>query len=245
MRALSFVFAASVAVTAACGGGESRPGPIGKHFDEQYIVEYPIDQKQAVVQTQNDFNVAKMENATAEHKYNEFESQLSVAKNDAKAAKLGVDSAKTNKKSADTSADQNRMNEASKQQHAAELLAKAADARVKYFQSYAHFLDEYRNYTAATMYWREAQYELAKSQLAQKNNKAPKGVNYGDYSKQEGDRSNAAQHWKGKSDSARSKAISEEANWKSAQDAADRENGHPSMLADPLAPNGPSAGQQP
>lgn len=244
MRALSFLFAV-IAATAACGGGESRPGPISKHFDEQYIVEYPMDQKQAVVQTQNDFNVAKMENATAEHRYNEFESQLSVAKNDAKAAKLGVDSAKTNAKAAQTSADQNRINEASKSQHTAELLAKAADARVKYFEAYAAFLDEYRNYTAATMYWREAQYELAKSQLAQKNNKAPKGVNYGDYSKQEGDRSNAAQHWKGKADSARQKALSEESNWKSAQDNADRENGHPSMLPDPMAPTGQPGMQQP
>ena len=56
---------------------------------------------------------------------------------------------------------------------------------MKYFEAYRDYLKRYWRYTQENMYWREAQYELAKAQLAKKNNIAPKGVDYDDFPKQE------------------------------------------------------------
>src|SRR6185295_7728728 len=165
MRLPSKIFAiAVVAIAASCGGSsDSPPGPLGKHFDDMYIAAIPLDQKQNVVKTQNDWSVSKMENAKAEADLNELNSQVSVVKNELKAAKLQVDSAISNKKSAEASADTNRMNTAQKDLHTAELLAKAAEARVKYYEAYRNYLKRLARYTAENMFWRESQYELAKS----------------------------------------------------------------------------------
>jgi chromosome segregation ATPase len=237
MRTLSKIFAAGLLTMAmACGGSsDSAPGPLSKHFDDMWISSVPTDQKQSVVQTQSDYSTAKMENANAESHYNEFATQLSVARNEQKAAHLGVDSAKSQKKAADQSADNNRMNQATKDLHTAESLAKAADARVKYFEAYLDFLKRYWRFAQETMYWREAQYENAKSSIAQKNNKQPKGVNYNDFPKQEQDRGGRAQKAKSKVDDAQRKAVSARQTWQSQQQQADTDNGHPSNLADPMA----------
>src|SRR5215813_6986530 len=132
------VLAASLALGAAlgaCGGGDSPPGPLAKHFDDMYIAAVPPAQKPTVVQTQQDWSVARMENAKAEADLNESLTQLQIAQNDQKAAQLGIDSAASAKKSAEASADTNRMNQAAKDMHTAEDVAKAADARVKYVQA--------------------------------------------------------------------------------------------------------------
>ena len=41
--------------------------------------------------------------------------------------------------------------------------AKAAEARVKYFEAYRAYLKRWHRYTQENMYWREAQYEDAKA----------------------------------------------------------------------------------
>src|SRR4051812_29692539 len=113
MRALSKIFAngvvfATLVVGAACGGSsDSPPGPLGKHFDDMYIAAIPLDQKQSVVQRQNDWSMAKMENAKAEADVNESDTVLLVVRNDQKAARLAIDSALSNKKYAEASADTN------------------------------------------------------------------------------------------------------------------------------------------
>src|SRR6185295_6118823 len=54
-------------LVAGCGGAsDSPPGPLGKHFDDMYIATIPPGQKPTVVQTQQDWSVARMENAKAE-----------------------------------------------------------------------------------------------------------------------------------------------------------------------------------
>src|SRR6185503_12846053 len=103
-------------------------------------------------------------------------------------SKLAVDSAISAKKSAEQSADMNRMNNAQKDLRAAEDSQKAAQARVKYFEAYRAYLKRYHRYTQENMYWREAQYESAKATLAKANNIQPKGVNYEDFPKQLTDR---------------------------------------------------------
>ena len=143
-----------------------------------YIARIAPADKPDVGKTEQDWSLARAENAKSEADLNELNTQLTVVRNEQKAAKLGVDSAVTTKKSADASADTNRINQATKDLHTAEDVAKAADARVKYFEAYRDFLQRQLRYTQEVMYWREAQYELAKAQTAQKASIAPKGVSF-------------------------------------------------------------------
>ncbi len=232
--------AAVSAALGGCGGGDAPPGPLAKHFDDMYIATVPPAQKPSVVQTQNDWSVARMENAKAKAEYNESATQLSVAQNDQKAAHLGVDSAVANKKAAETSADSNRMNQAAKDLHTAEDLAKAADARVKYLEAYRGYLQVAMRYAQENMYWREAQYEVAKAQVGQGNHIAPKGVEYGAFPDQEKDRRKRTDSAKERLDTEKGHVQSARENWMKAQETADREYGRPANFPDPMAAKGSS-----
>ena len=110
MRSASKILAIALftvaVVLGGCGGSQDTPpGPLGMRFDDMYIASVPLDQKQAVAQRQNDWSLAKMETAKAEADFNELNTQLSIAQNDQKAAKLTVESAVAGKKAAETSAD--------------------------------------------------------------------------------------------------------------------------------------------
>lgn len=238
MRALSKIFAiAVVSIVAACGGSsEPPPTPLSRHFDDMYIAAIPLDQKQSVVQTQNDWSVAKMENAKAEADFNETTSQLAIVRNEQKASRLSIDSAIANKKSAEASADNNRINQAQVELRNAELLGKAADARVKYYETYRAFLKRKWIYTQENMYWRESQYELAKSQLAQKNNIAPKNVTYDWFPKQESERAKRAAAQRDKAEAEKQRAQNARETWQKAQQTADQSTGKPTSFPDPMAP---------
>lgn len=200
-----------------------------------YIARIPLDQKGAVVQMQNQWAVAKMENANAEANEQEADGQVRQARNDYSAAKLAVDSAITAKKSAEQSADMNRMNNAQKDLKAAEDSANAAKLRVVYFEAYRNYLKRYHRYTMENMYWREAQYEQAKAQLAKQNNIAPKGINYDDFPKQLTTRENRTNSAKQKAENEKSNVVSKRAAWLSAQQNADRATGRTGNLYDPMA----------
>jgi len=229
------VIAVLAAACGGCGGSsDSPPGPLAKHFDDMYIATIPPAQKPTVVQTQQDWSVARMENAKAEADLNESATQLSIAQNDQKRAKLTVDSAVAAKTAADASADTNRINQATKDLHTAEDVAKAADERVKYIMAYRAYLTIVLRHAQENMYWREAQYENAKAQLGQKSNIAPKGVSYDAFPKQEQERSKRAASAKDRADSQRGRAQSARENWLKAQETADREAGRSTNLPDPL-----------
>lgn len=234
---------AAAAELGACGGAsDSPPGPLTTHFDDMYIATIAPAQKPTVVQTQQDWSVSRMEDAKAEADYNESATQLSIAQNDLKAAKLGVDSAVSAKKSAEASADTNRINNATKDLHNAEDVAKAAEARVKYIEAYRAYLKLALRGAQESMYWREAQYEVAKAQVGQQNNIAPKGVAYDSFPKQEQERQKRASSAKDRLDSERQRAMSAREAWRTAQETADRETGRPSNFPDPLAAKTASAG---
>ncbi|MEO8705249.1 MAG: hypothetical protein ABI867_34725 [Kofleriaceae bacterium] len=235
MRALSLKILLALTVT-ACGGGseDTRPAKLSTHIDDGAIVQVAMDQKATVVQTQNDWGVAKMENAKAEADYNAIGSQMQVVRNDRDKTKLQLSSAKSNKSTADASKDTNKINAATRDIHVAEMSVKAADLRIKYFETYRAYLKTLWRYTEENMYWREAQYENAKAQVAQKNNIAPKGLSFDSVSKQEQDRSKRAANRKTKLDSAKSSAMSARESWLKAQQTADQANGTPSNFADPM-----------
>lgn len=239
MRALSKIFAisllASAIAGAGCGSSDSAPGPLSKHFDDMYIAAIPLDQKQSVVTSQNDWSLAKMQNAKADADVNEAQTQLEIVRNDQKAANLGVDSAKSQKKSADASADTARMNQAAKELHAAEGLAKAAAERVRYYEAYLGYLKAVQRHAQENMYWREAQYEQAKAQVGQKGGIAPKGVSFDDFAKQEHDRGKRESSSRDRVNDAKEHAQSARDAWRRAQESADRDNGHETNLPDPMA----------
>lgn len=241
MRLSSKIFATLVLASAvslgACGGSsDGPPAPLSKRFDDMYIAQIPLDQKQAVVQTQNDWSVAKMENAKAEADFNELSGQINIVRNDHKAARLQLESAQATKKSAEASADTNRINTAQVDVRNAELAVKAAESRIKYYETYRGFLKTFWYYTQANMYWREAQYELAKSQLGEKNNIAPKNVTYTAFPSQEAERNKQAQSLRSRAESEKSKATSARDNWMKAQSQADSSSGRASQFPDPMLP---------
>ncbi|HET9622651.1 MAG TPA: hypothetical protein VFP84_14865 [Kofleriaceae bacterium] len=240
MRSLSKILATGllaggIAFGVGACGGDKPPGPLEKHFDDMYIASVPLEQKQSVVQSQNDWSLAKMQNAKAEADLNEAETQLSIVRNDQKAAQLGVDSANQQKKAADASADSARINQAAKELHSAQALAKAADQRVHYFEAYRNYLKSVLRHAQENMYWREAQYELAKAQIGQKNGIAPKGVSYDAFGEQEHARGKRESSSKDQVNDDKHRAEDARDDWRKAQENADRENGHPTNLPDPMA----------
>lgn len=242
MRSLTKIFAVSVlslgVMLGGCGGSsDSPPTPLGKHFDDMHIARVPIEQQRAAVESiQSQYQVAKMENANAEAEAMEATAQLAVVKNDAKASKLAIDSAISNKKSAESSADNNRINQAQRELHGAEAASKAASARVKYHEAYVNWTKRNHRATLENMYWREAQFELAKAQLAQKNNVSPKGVDYGWFPKQEAERNKRAASSRQKAEDEKKKALSQRESWLKQQADADKLNGRSSAFPDPMAP---------
>ncbi len=226
-------------VLAACGGSsDAPPGPLSKHFNDMYIARIPLEQKQSVVTTNNDYSVAKMEEATAQAQFEECDSQLHQARNDQKAAKLQVDSAVSAKKMADSSADTNRINQAVKDLHTAEDADKAAQARVKYYEDYRNYMKTYWRYTQENTYWREAQFEQAKAQTAKQNNIAPKGFNPDDYPKQVEARGKRTQAAKERAQKGKEHVMASRDNWLKIQKTADTESGKQTALWDPMAAGG-------
>jgi hypothetical protein len=201
-----------------------------------YVARIPLDQKGAVVETQNQWAVAKMENANAEANAQEADAQLHQAQNDYKAARLSVDSAISAKKQAEQSADMNRINNAQKDLKAAEDSSKAAETRVKYFVAYRDYLKRYMRYTQENMYWYEAKYENAKASLAKQNNIAPKGIVYDKFPQQLDQRGQRTAKAKERAEAEKTKAVSARNNWLSAQQAADRLTGRTGGMFDPMAP---------
>jgi hypothetical protein len=242
MGFLSKIFASLVVVSVcACGGpSDSPPGPLAKHFDDMYIAAIPLDQKQQVVQTQNDWSLAKMENAKAEADLNTVNTQIEIARNDVKAAKLAVDSANTQKKDADKSADTNRINQATKEFHTADMLRQAAEARVKYLEAYREYLKRHLRYAQENMYAKEASYELAKAQLGQKNNIAPKGIVYDSFPKQAEERTKRVGGAHDKAESLKRHALETRDTWLRLQKDADATNGRPTSFPDPMAQPAPT-----
>ena len=237
MQAHSKIFAFAVLVVlAACGGGsgDSKPKPLKVRYDDALLVQVPTDQRAAVDAARAAWQKAQDEHRKAEADYNEVNGQMSIVKNDRKSADIQIDNAKSMKKQADASNDVNKMNAAQKELRSAELAKKAADARVKYYEAYRNFLKKWIRHTAEAMYWREAQYELAKAQLGQANALRPPKVNYAEYGPQEAERAKKAQKSRDAALSEKSKAASTRETWLKLQIESDMHSGTRSNHPDPM-----------
>lgn len=225
----------AVALAACGGGGDPGPKPLSTHFQQSYIAQISVDQQGDVVAANSAWDVAKREQAKAEADLREAKATLDIAKNEAKTAKIDEDSARKNYDAAKASADQTRIAEAEKAQQAANLSRNAADARVKYYEGYSAWLKAHLRAATEAAYWREAQYELAMANLAQKNNIAPPSFNHDKFIQQEGQRAKRASDYRGKADEARGKASDTRDRWMAIQGEADKVLGKKSEYPDPMA----------
>ncbi len=227
----------ALVVMIACGGGaaERRAAPLASHFDEMYIASIPIDQKQSIVQAQQEWNVARMEQATADAQLKESESQLYQARNDEKASRLAIDSAISNKNSASAAADTNRISQTTKELAAAQNAGKAASSRVRYLETYREYLQRHVRYMQEAMYWREAQLEAAKAKLAENNHINPQGVAFDAFPRQVEERHKRVQTARSTRDGAKVNVGSYRDTWRALQAQADRDSGHSSTHWDPMA----------
>jgi hypothetical protein len=238
MRALSKIFAIGLlSLAAACGGGDedSPPGPLASHFEMKHIIQVDTAQQTGAMDAQREWNMAQAREGKAKADYDEMTTRIAAARNDRARAKLDVDTALQNKKLAESTSDTNKINVAQKDLRTAELSVKAADARLRYYEAYRNWLKiSWRN-EQEHMYWREAQFELQKAQIAQKNNIAPKGITFANFPKQEADRGKRAAASKQKADGGKAKAMSAREEWLKAQQTADQASGKPSGFPDPMA----------
>lgn len=225
-----------IAFVISCGGGngESKAKPLKVRYDDALLVQIATDQRAAADTARATWQKAVDENRKAEADLNEVQSQMSVVKNDKKQMDLKLDSAKSMKKSADGTNDANKMNAAQKEMRSAELGKKAAEARVKYYEAYRNFLKKQFHFTAEQMYWREAQYELAKSQVGQASALRPPKVNYAEFAPQESERAKRAEKARDSAQSEKSKAASSREDWLKKQMEADTHAGAKSSFPDPM-----------
>jgi hypothetical protein len=237
MQGHSKIFAFVVLLSiGACGGGggETRAKPLKSRYDDALLVQVATDQRAAADAARATWNKAQDEHRKAEADYNEVNAQISVVKNEKRAADITLDSAKTMKKSADGTNDANKMNAAQKDLRSAELGKKAAEARVKYYERYKEFLKKHKRFTEEQMYWRESQYELAKSQVGQANAIRPPKINYAEFGPQEADRAKRAVKARDSAISEKSKAASAREEWLKKQAEADQHTGLRSSHPDPM-----------
>jgi hypothetical protein len=226
------------APVAACGGpSDPAPGPLGRHFEDTFLAQVPLDQRKDEIAAKQAYDIAVLEKAKAEADFNESRVQLDVAKNERDAARLDEKSAQSRAKAAQQSADMTRVSESEKETKGATAAREAADKRYDYIVAYRAWLQRLGRYTAHVAYWREAQYELAQAKLAAANNIAPKGFKLEHYQQQEQERARKASDYKSKVEGEKSKAMSARSKWLAIQGEADKLLGRKSEFPDPLAPD--------
>ncbi|HLL20681.1 MAG TPA: hypothetical protein VK427_01040 [Kofleriaceae bacterium] len=236
MQARSTILACVLALVIGCGGGggESRGKPLKVRYDDALLVQVPSESRAAADAARTTWQKSQDEHRKAEADYNEINGQISIVKNDRKTAELAYDSAKSIKKQADQSKDLNKVNAAEKDMRAAEVAKKAADARVKYYEEYKNFLKKHKSFTEEQMYWRESQYELAKSQLGQAAAIRPPNVNYAEFGPQEAERARRAERARDSAQSAKQKAADARENWLKKQAESDIAAGARATFPDPM-----------
>jgi hypothetical protein len=226
----------SAAVACGGGGGGGSSGPLSRHFDDTFIGGVEMNQKTEMMTASNDWSNAKFERSKVDADLSAAGLQLELAKNEVKGAKLKEDSARAEKKSADSSADQNKMNEAMRALRASEKFRKAGEVRVKYLEAYRNFLRASLRAADDNAYWHEAEFELHKAKVARANNIAPKGFTFDEYVRQEADRRTRAANAKDKAIKERQRAFEARNKWLQLQAEADTMIGVKNQLPDPMAP---------
>jgi hypothetical protein len=239
-RSKFFAFVMIVLVGCGGGGGETKAKPLKTRYDEALLVQVAADQRNAADAARATWLKSQDENRKAEADFKEVDGQMSIVKNGKKQAELELSNARAMKKQA--GADANKQNQAENQERAAEMGKKAAEARIKYYEAYRSFLKKWIRFTAEQMYWREAQYELAKSQVGQAAGLRRSDINYAEFGPQEAERAKRAEKARDAALSDKQHAASAREEWLKTQSSADQQSGKRSNFPDPMLAHSQAAG---
>ena len=207
------------------GGGNPGPKPLSFHFDDMYIARVAMEEKQPIIEAQNEYSKAKMERAEAEAGLEDVKTKMSVAKNERQQALLEEKSARAKEKAANDSGDMTRVNNAKRELRSSELLRRAADQKIEALKAKRVYLKRLVRYTIENMYAKEAKFELAKGRVAKKNNVRPRGFKISNYEKQASQRSREAQKSKALAEREKSQFEKEKKKWKSMNSESDKARG--------------------
>lgn len=143
-----------------CGSGPKY------RIDDSTLAQIPLAEKQGMLGAQNEQNIAKEELRAAKADLDNNERELDVGSNEYKQAKLALDSAELNKKSAEASGDMNKKNTAARDLHTADMGVKAGDAKVNYLEKKRKWIKAMVEAAEEHVAAADSKYELEKARLA-------------------------------------------------------------------------------
>jgi hypothetical protein len=210
--------ALALAVLFACGGGgPSRPGPLSALIDEVHIARVPPDQRPAVSQSQNDYQLARSEQLSADTELKETDTAVKLAQGEVDQAAIAEKNAKLKQKDADSSADLNRKNTAAGEVRTAQLGRRAADAKLSYVKAKRAYVWRWFLFTEHDTYAKQAKWELEKAKIAKSNSIQPAGFSYDKFESQYKSRSEAAQRARSAAEKEKGKMNEKHSAWKTAE----------------------------
>jgi hypothetical protein len=178
-------------------------GPLGHTFDNAKIASVPLEQKQAVVQAQQQYDLAQATHTDAEARYRDSEIEEDLANYQAEHS-LVVSHIAANHVAASTpvaTAD------------SAALARKTADAKVAFMRSRHDWLGKLSDSSLYTAYAAQAKLELERARTAQSNNLAAAGFDLGPYQRQFDERDAAAKTAVAATDTERKTADAKLSEW--------------------------------
>lgn len=134
--------------------------------DDKMLASQTVQDKQGILAAENDHNQARAEQQKAEADLKSLDTDVGVANNERKSAKLQLDTAKLNQKSADRSGDLNRKSAAARDYQIADYGVKATDAKIDWLAKKRKWLKTTLEATGSRITATVAHRELEKAKLA-------------------------------------------------------------------------------
>jgi hypothetical protein len=191
MKALALISLSLWLVACAKPAG----GPLTNTFDNTRIASVALDQKQAVLQAQQQYDIAQQQHAKAEDDYGNSEVEQEIAEYQAEHSVLVVQLVST------------RLNDRPKQgTETAALARRTADAKVEFTRARREWLRQLASSTLYGVYAAQAKLELERARLAQASGVTPAGFDLAGFEGQLAARDRAAKAASDDTDRARQTA---------------------------------------
>jgi hypothetical protein len=144
-----------------CGGG------LKYKLDDGTLDTVPAGERGAVFTAQNDVEVARSEQRTADKQLELFEHDRDIAKKEKEQAELEVEKANSESEAAVQARDENRANAAHHAKEVAEVGVKAADLKLEWLSQKRDWLKAVKRAAEAHTAAAEAKVEFEKAKLAE------------------------------------------------------------------------------
>ncbi len=202
-----------------CGSaGLPRPRPVTDKLDEMFIARVPPDKRPAVSETQNEFQLARSNQMTAQDEYNKAETEVQLSRSEIDKAVIDERGAKLKQKEADASHDLTIKNQAAAEVRAAQLGRRALDKKLAYATARRDYLKMVLRFHEFEVINKESKFELEKAKVAKSNNIRPDtGFAYESFESQHKDRSASAQRAKADAERLKGKMTEREREWRAAE----------------------------